>query len=93
MHQSAEFFRLVGRAGIYGNDRNALGDGAFDRTLEHIVVGDRRDDARRIGGGRLLNDTRHIGDVAGRRIAVLDLYAEVVFGVFQGVLDRVPPRV
>jgi hypothetical protein len=44
-------------------------------------------------GGGLFDDARHVGKVAGRRVAVLDLNAHLLAGKRDAVLDGVPPAV
>ena len=64
-----------------------------DRALQHVEVGDRDDHAVVVARGGLFDQARHVGDVAVRRIAVVGLDVEVLVGLFDGVLDGVPPRV
>jgi hypothetical protein len=44
-------------------------------------------------GRGLLDDAGHVGEVAGRRIAVLDFNAHLLAGKRDAVLDGVPPAV
>ena len=46
-----------------------------------------------VARGGLLDQARHIGDIAVRRIAVVGLDIEILVGLLDGVLDGVPPRI
>jgi len=64
-----------------------------ERTRQDVRVGQGGDDAVGAGGRRLLDDARHVGQVAGGRVAVFDIDAHLLAGKRQAVLDRVPPAV
>jgi hypothetical protein len=68
-------------------------DCILDRSAQHIVIGKRGDDAVGARGCSLLDDAGHVGDVAGRRVAVLDLNAHLLAGKCDAVLDGVPPAI
>jgi hypothetical protein len=68
-------------------------DRVGDRAGQHVEIGQRGDDAVGARGRRLLDDARHVGEVAGRRVAVLDLDAHLLAGERDAVLDGVPPAV
>ena len=93
MQQGAELLGLLVSARIDRDDGNALVDGIGDGAAEHVEVGDGDDDAVRVGRRRLLDDAGHVGQVAGRRIAIVDGHAHLLAGDPDRVFDRVPPAV
>ena len=93
VHDRAEFLALLGRAGVDGDQRDLLVGDLLDRALEHVVVGDRGDDAVVVLRRGLLDQARHVGQVAARRVAVVDGDVEVLAGLLDRVLDRVPPGI
>ena len=93
VHDGAQLLALLHRAAVDGDERDLLGRDLADRALQHLVVGDGGDHAVHVLRRRLLDEARHVGQVAARRVAVLDLHAVVLARLLDGVLDRVPPRI
>src|SRR5471032_442993 len=93
VHDGAQLFALRQRAGVDGDERDFFRHHLRQRFLQHAEVGDADDDAVVIARRGLLHQPRHVGQVAVRRIAVVDRDVEVFAGLLDGVLDGVPPRV
>ena len=93
VHDRAELRALLLGAGVDRDERNVLRGDLGDRALQHVEVGDRDDHAVVVARGGLFDQTRHVGDIAVRRIAVVGLDVEILVRLFDGVLDGVPPRV
>ena len=93
VHDRAELRALLLGAGVDRDERNLLVGDLADRAFQHVEVGDRDDHAVVVARGGLFDQARHVGDVAVRRIAVVGLDVEILVGLFDRVLDGVPPRV
>jgi hypothetical protein len=93
VHDRAELGALLLGAGIDRDQRDVFRGDLGDRALEHVEVGNRDDHAVIVACRGLLDQTRHVGDIAVRWIAIVGFDVEVFVGLFDRVLDRVPPRV
>ncbi|CAJ7408063.1 Uncharacterised protein [Burkholderia pseudomallei] len=93
MHDRAQLRALFFGAGVDRHERDLLRGDFPQRILQHVVIGDRRDHAVVVARGRLLDQARHVGDVAVRRIAVIGRDIEILVRLLDRVLDRVPPRI
>ncbi len=93
MHQRTKLGRLFNGAGIDGDHRNTAINRIHDRAFKHVEIGDGDNDAIRVGGRCLLDNTGHIGQIAGRRVAVINRDFHLVACDLDGILDGVPPAV
>ncbi|EKE18301.1 MAG: hypothetical protein ACD_10C00046G0001 [uncultured bacterium] len=93
MHHCAELLAFFNGARVHGDHRNAFGDSVFDRAFQHAVIGDGDDDAVNARSRSLLHQTRHISQVAGRRVAVFGGDTHLLAGDLDRILDHVEPAV
>ncbi len=93
VHQCTKVGALLLGTRIGGDERDVLCLQPRDRAFEQVEVGDGRDNSVIVTRCRLVDQLHHVGNIPVRRIAIVSQDVEIIVGLLDAVLDRVPPRI